>query len=136
MKLTFSLRYLMLAVLLFVTEVLIAAYLHDAVIRPYGGDFLVVILLYCFVKSFIDTPVMITAIGVLIFSYMIEVSQYFHFVDVIGLGESKLAVVILGNYFAWTDLLAYTLGIATLMLLEQMRIKRSIEKVYQQAIND
>ena len=49
----FNKTYFLLALLLLLAEVLIALYLHDALIRPYGGDFLVVILLYCFVKSFV-----------------------------------------------------------------------------------
>ncbi len=44
----FHRKYFFSTLLLFATEIFIAAYLHDAVIRPYGGDFLVVILIYCF----------------------------------------------------------------------------------------
>lgn len=130
MKLKFSVRYFILTILLFLTEVFIGMYVDDAIIRPYGGDFLVVILIYCFVKSFLDTPVIQTAIGVLLFSYVIEVSQYFHLVDLIGLGNSRIAVVMMGNYFAWTDMLAYTLGIVTVIIIEQQRIKRNINKAY------
>ncbi|QKJ29745.1 DUF2809 domain-containing protein [Mucilaginibacter mali] len=130
MKLKFSVRYFILTILLFLTEVFIGMYVDDAIIRPYGGDFLVVILIYCFVKSFLDTPVIQTAIGVLLFSYLIEVSQYFHLVDLIGLGNSRIAVVMMGNYFAWTDMLAYTLGIVTVIIIEQQRIKRNINKAY------
>lgn len=130
MKIKLSLSYLILTILLFLTEVFIGMYMDDAIIRPYGGDFLVVILVYCFVKSFFDVPVMQTAIGVLLFSYVIEVSQYFHLVDLIGLGNSRIAVVMMGNYFAWTDMLAYTLGIITVLVIEQQRIKRSINKAY------
>lgn len=130
MKLKLSLSYLILTVVLLLTEVFIAMYVDDTVIRPYGGDFLVVILIYCFVKSFLDVPVFQTAIGVLFFAYVIEVSQYFHLVDRIGLGNSRIAVVMMGNYFAWTDMLAYTLGIVTVIVIEQQRIKRIINKAY------
>jgi hypothetical protein len=43
----FNLRYALLSVLLLGIEIFIGACLHDSIIRPYGGDFLVVILLYC-----------------------------------------------------------------------------------------
>ena len=114
----FHKKYFFLALLLFVTEVLIAAYLHDAVIRPYGGDFLVVILIYCFVKSFLNTPVKATAFAVLLFSYLIETLQYFHIVDLLGLEKSTIARTVIGTSFAWTDLLAYTLGILLVLVLE------------------
>jgi hypothetical protein len=136
MRLKFSPWYFLLTILLLLTEIFIGFYLHDAFVRPYVGDFLVVMLIYCFVKSFMGTPVIQTTIGVLLFSYIIEVLQYFHFVDVIGLGGFRLAVTLMGNYFAWADLFAYTLGIVTVILLEQIRIKRSIEKVYQEALKD
>lgn len=120
MKLKFSAWYLMLAVLLFFTEVYIGAYMHDAVIRPYGGDFLVVIFIYCLLKSFLNIRVIPATIGVLLFAYMVEVSQYFHLIEVIGLTNSKAARLIMGVFFAWTDMLAYTLGMALVIISEYL----------------
>ena len=114
----FNLRYFLIAIFLFGIEILIAAYVHDAIIRPYVGDVLVVILIYTFIKSFVDTPIIATAIGVLIFSFLIETLQYFEFVKLIGLQHSKLANIVIGNYFAWTDLVAYLIGIVIVLLVE------------------
>ncbi len=114
----FHRKYFFSTLLLFATEIFIAAYLHDAVIRPYGGDFLVVILIYCFVKSFLNTPVIATALAVLLFFYAIETLQYFHLVDILGLEKSTVARIIIGTSFAWTDLLAYTLGILLILIIE------------------
>ncbi len=110
-------------VLLLITEGLIAAYLHDALIRPYGGDFLVVILIYCFVKSFLSTPVTITAIGVLLFAYAVEFSQYVHIINRLGWEKSKMARVLMGTFFSWTDMLAYTLGTLLILVAEAIRRK-------------
>ncbi len=112
--------YLLLTLLLFVTEVIIAVYVHDSIIRPYGGDFLVVIFIYCFIRSFIDLPVWVTAIAVLLFSYTIEILQYFNLVKMLGLQDSRLARIVLGTSFAWTDLVAYTLGIILVLWAEKM----------------
>jgi hypothetical protein len=112
--------YFGFALLLFITEVLIAAYMHDAIIRPYGGDFLVVILIYCAVKSFFNTPVLPTAIGVLLFAYLIEVSQYYHLVYLLGWGNNKMACIIMGTGFSWVDMLSYTLGIGLVVLIEKV----------------
>ena len=49
--LTFRKTYFILSILLFIIEVLIALFAHDEFIRPYVGDLLVVVLLYCLVKS-------------------------------------------------------------------------------------
>src|ERR1700753_717429 len=112
----FNLNYFILVVTLFVVEVLIALYMHDAIIRPYGGDFLVVILIYCFVKAFFNWPVLKTAIGTLIFSYVVEIGQYFHLVNILGLEHSKLARPIIGVGFSLIDLLCYTLGVVLVLV--------------------
>jgi len=49
---TFNKTYFALAILLFIVEVFIGMYVKDNFIRPYGGDFLVVILLYFLVRAF------------------------------------------------------------------------------------
>ncbi|MDD2674586.1 MAG: DUF2809 domain-containing protein [Flavobacterium sp.] len=80
------------------TEIAIALYVHDDFIRPYFGDFLVVILLYCFVKSFIKFSVLAATNIVLIFSFGIEIAQYFNMVEKLGLQHSKIARVVLGEF--------------------------------------
>ena len=119
--LRFQKQYFILAILLFVTEVLIAAYVHDGIVRPYIGDLLVVILIYCFVRSFLNGPVLLTAIAVLLFAYLIEILQYFHLVRRLGLQHSKLAWIVLGSSFEWIDLIAYTVGIALVLIVEKIR---------------
>lgn len=114
------LKYGLLALLLFGIEVLIALYLHDRIVRPYIGDLLVVILIYCFVKALVNAPVFATALGVLLFAYAVETLQYFHVVELLGLGHSKLARVIIGSSFEWMDMLAYTVGIGLVLILEKL----------------
>lgn len=115
---TFQLRYFILAILLFVIEVLIAVFVDDNFIRPYFGDFLVVILLYCFLKTFWNISVKMTALFVLLFAFTIEVLQYLKFVKFVGLQDSKVANVVLGNSFAWSDIIAYTLGVLAVLAVE------------------
>ena len=116
----FNIRYFLLTILLFVTEVLIALYSHDSILRAYIGDVLVVILIYCFVQSFFNTPVLITAIAVLIFSYIIETLQYLNIVEILGLQHSTLAKTVIGTSFSWIDILSYTAGILLVILVEKM----------------
>ena len=77
----FNRKYFLLACLLFLVEVLIALLVHDRIVRPYVGDYLVVILIYCTVKAFFDTPIVSTTISVLLFAFAIEILQYFHLVN-------------------------------------------------------
>ncbi len=115
---TFNKNYFFLTLTLFITEVLIATFLKTGFIRHYIGDFLVVILIYCVVKSFLKISVLNAAVAVLVFAYLIELMQYLDFVNYIGLGDNRIATVILGNYFDWGDMLAYTLGILTILSVE------------------
>ena len=114
----FNRFYFFWTILLLVIEILIAIYVHDKVIRPHGGYFLVVIPIYCFIKSFFNTSIKWTAIGVLLFSFLVETLQYFHIVNKLGLENSNFARTIIGTSFSWTDIVAYTIGIFTITLIE------------------
>lgn len=120
--LTFNLTYFGLAIALFLTEVAIELYVHDNFVRPYIGDLLVVILLYCMVKSVLNAPVLITAISVLIFSYLIETLQYLNITKTLGLENSYAAKILLGTSFAWGDILAYTAGILIVLIFERKKL--------------
>src|SRR4051812_34617253 len=117
LNMKFHKNYFILAILLFITEILIALYLHDNIIRPYGGDFLVVILVYCIVKTFLNTPIVPTAIAVLLFAYIVEILQYFRLIVLLGLQHSRLACIIFGTSFSWTDMLCYTLGVTFIVIV-------------------
>lgn len=95
----------------------------DSFIRPYAGDFLVVILIYCFIMAWLKTPVRPTALAVLLFAYAVEVLQYFKLVKHLGLQHSKLANIVIGNHFAWSDMIAYTLGILFVVIMERRRME-------------
>ena len=123
--LTFHNTYFILSILLFLIEIFIALFARDQVIRPYGGDLLVVILLYCLIKSVINFPVTLTALGVLLFSYLVETLQFFNVVNHIGLANSKTANILIGNSFSWLDILAYTLGILLVLGIEKSKFSKA-----------
>jgi Protein of unknown function (DUF2809) len=116
--LTFNLRFFLLTILFFVTEVLIALYVKDNFVRPYVGDYLVVMLIYCAARTFIKASPVKMAIAVLLFAYLVEVLQYFRIVDRLGLSGNLVAKTVIGYGFEWLDMLAYTLGVITILLVE------------------
>ncbi len=120
MKILFSKTYCLLTVLLFAIEVFIGTCMHDKYIRPFGGDFLEVILIYCFVKSLFALPVNTAAIATLFFAYVVEVSQYLKLVNHLGLKNAAWANILLGNSFSWMDMLMYTLGILLTVAIERL----------------
>ena len=113
-------------ILLFIIEVCIALYVHDTIIRPFVGDMLVVLLVYCFVMTVLlltTTRIKITivALSVLVFAFCIEALQATELLQTLGLSENKLASVILGSTFNWLDLVAYIIGTLFIILLEKIR---------------
>jgi len=116
-------KYIVLTIILFIVEFLIALYIDDNFIRPYFGDFLVVILIYCFVRGFFNVNVIKTAISVLIFSYVVEFLQYLHIVEILGLEKIRIAKIIIGSSFSWIDMLCYTLGILLVLVLERKNLE-------------
>lgn len=116
----FNRTYLLLTILLFVIEVCIALFVHDNFIRPYFGDVLVVILIYCFVKSFLKISVTKGAIAVLLFAFLVETLQYFTIIEVLGLQNNRLARTVIGTSFAWEDILAYIAGIVIVIVSEKI----------------
>ena len=116
---SFNLRYFLFASILFVAEVLIALFVRDKFVRPYFGDYLVVILIYCSIRAFIKVSPIKLAIGVLLFAYSVEVLQYLRILDRLGLSGNELAKTVIGHGFEWWDILAYTLGILTVLILDR-----------------
>ena len=117
----FRKNYFLLTIILLFVEICIAVFINDRFIRPYLGDFLVVILLYCFVRSFFNISILLAAVIVLVFAFGIELLQYLNFVKVIGLQHSKIANTVLGHSFAWMDILAYVLGIFFVLVCERIK---------------
>ena len=124
----FSKAYFFLFLTLLIIEVSIAYFLKTGFIRHSFGDFLVVIMLYCLLKSFINIKPLYLALLVLLISFSIEFLQLFNLLEKLELTENKIAKIVLGNTFHINDLVAYTLGIITVLIIEYKFLKSSIEK--------
>jgi hypothetical protein len=73
-------------------------------------------------KSFINIKSIPLAIIVLLISFTIEFLQLTSFLEWIGLQHNTLAKTILGSTFQISDLIAYTLGILTITIIESKRV--------------
>ena len=108
--LRFSKPYFFIAASLLAVEIIIALYVHDGLIRPYAGDFLATIFLYCAVRSLLKVRLEWTLATVLLLSYLIEWLQYVDLLHHLGWQHSRVMRIVLGSHFAWADILAYTMG--------------------------
>lgn len=113
-------KYLLAFIIFFITEVLIAVYVHDDFIRPYVGDILVVVLLYCFIKIFVPYKGKLMPLYIFIFSAFVEILQYFKLVEVLGLQDNRFARIVIGSVFDWKDILCYGVGCILLYWYEKL----------------
>ena len=103
--------YAIATFLILVAEVLIALYVRDAFLRPYGGDILVTLLICCALRVIWPQGYRLPiAGGVLVFAVLVEVGQYFGLVYLLGLGHVEFFRIIIGTGFSWWDMLCYAAG--------------------------
>ena len=105
-----------------IIEILIALFVRDSFIRPYGGDILVTILICCFVRMIFMEKIPLLPLWVFLFAVTVEVLQYFDIVSILGLGGIKLFVVLIGNSFSVIDILCYAIGCLLFHLREKLNI--------------
>lgn len=118
MKLTFNDIYFVPFIILFFFEIVIAIYLKDGFIRYTVGDYLATILLFCMVKSFIKGSSIKIAIAVLIFAFGLEFLQLLNIIEIFNLHNQHILKTVIGSTFQITDLVAYTLGVLTILAIE------------------
>lgn len=115
--------YLLAFTVLLITEVLIALYVHDNIVRPYIGDVIVVILIYCAIRVVFPTGVKLLPLYVFLFALTVETLQYFDFVTLLGLNDITVLRIALGSTFSFPDIVCYAVGCA-LVYITELLIKK------------
>lgn len=113
--------YLVISILLLIVEIIIAIFVNDQFIRPIFGDYLASILLFYMIATFSKLSENKIALITLLISYTIAILQYIHILELLHLDKIKILKIVLGNSFSWTDMLAYTLGILTVILIHNFK---------------
>lgn len=116
--------YAGITVLLLLIEVLIALFAHDAFIRPYVGDVLVVIVIYTCIRICIPEKIRLLPLYVFLFAAGVEVLQYFNLVELLGLGQYPFFRILIGATFDVADVLCYAVGCLLLGGWELVRYNR------------
>lgn len=102
--------YIATTIVLIILEVLIALYIHDNFIRPYVGDVLVAIVLYCFIRIFVPSGVRFLPFYVFLFAAGVEILQYFELVKRLHLENNPFMRTLLGSVFDGKDIVCYAVG--------------------------
>lgn len=116
----FRICYAVCTLILLTVEVLIALFVQDAFIRPYGGDILVTILLCCFIRMLFLKKIPFVPLWVFFIAILVEIGQYFHFVHLIGLGHIPFFCILLGTGFSYVDIICYGVGCLLFVFFEKV----------------
>jgi hypothetical protein len=84
-----------------------------AMLGKYPGDALYALMAYCIAGVIWPRGSITGNAGLaLAFCFAIEISQLYHAPWIDGIRATTLGHLVLGSYFGWWDLLAYTAGVA------------------------
>jgi hypothetical protein len=103
---------------LLITEVIIALFVRDAFIRPYGGDILVTVLLCAFVRIVFPKGIKLLPLFVFAFSVLVELAQYINIVEILGLSHIAFFRIVIGTSFSWIDIICYGAGCIIFFVFE------------------
>jgi len=90
-------------------EIYIAICVKGGFVRHYAGDVLAVILLYALARVIFAAPPPNLALKIFVFAAALELAQYLGVVQILGI-ENKILKVMIGGTFDFADLLCYAAG--------------------------
>lgn len=101
--------FLAAAGMILAVEIYIAICVKGSFVRHYTGDVLAVILLYALTRATFSAPPSNLPLKIFAFAAASELAQYFGAVQILGI-ENKILKVMIGGTFDFADLLCYAVG--------------------------
>ena len=123
-RLQTRLAFLAVTGVIFVAEIYIAVCVKGGFVRHYLGDILAVILLYALARAIFSVPPSNLALKIFAFAVALEIAQYFGAVQILGI-ENKILKIMIGGTFDLTDLLCYAAGCILAGAYEKFEKRRS-----------
>lgn len=118
-----KLIYAGLFFVVFILEVLIALFVNDSFIRPFGGDILVTVLLCLFVRAFFPVKTKLLPVYVFFFAVAVEICQYFDIVKLLGFENNAFISTIVGRSYSFIDIICYGAGCVIFFVIEPIFLK-------------
>ena len=102
--------YLAATVIILAVEIFIGVFVRDNFVRPYVGDVLVVILIYCLIRIVKPTGIKLLPLYVFIFALVVELLQLVKIVDLLGIPRDSIVAIMVGTSFSFIDIICYAVG--------------------------
>ena len=122
------LAFLATAVLILAAEIYIAICVKGGFVRHYAGDVLAVVLLYALARAAFSVPPLNLPLKIFAFAAALELAQYLGAVQILGI-ENKILKVMIGGTFDFADLLCYAAGCALAGAYEKFESKISQRRI-------
>ena len=123
-SLRLRLAFLAVASVILAAEIYIAVCVKGGFVRHYAGDVLAVILLYALARAIFSVTPSNLALKIFAFAAALEIAQYFCAVQILGI-ENKILKVMIGGTFDLADLLCYAAGCILAGAYEKFEKRRS-----------
>ena len=98
------------ALAVFATELFIALFVRDSLVRPLVGDSLAVVLVYLTVRALTGLRRVAAVALALGAALAVELGQLLDVIGILGLSDNRMAGLVLGARFDPLDLIAYLGG--------------------------
>lgn len=113
--------YLWMISVLFLICVVIIKFLSSyVIIRGFVGDVVFTMMLYFILRYISNIKPIYGCFSVLLATYIVEVLQYFNFTSHVTFLNNKMGRLIFGATFDIKDMMAYTIGVAIVYILEKI----------------
>ena len=116
------------ACILLAAEILIALFVRDSFIRPYGGDILVTLLLCCLLRAFFLFGIPYLPLGVFLFAAAVEFAQALGIASLIPEGWTAVRIIVGSSFSVW-DLVCYAVGCVLFWGAERLILRSKTEKI-------
>ena len=118
------LAFLAVAGVILTAEIYIAVCVKGGFVRHYAGDVLAIILLYALARAIFSVTPSNLALKIFAFAAALEIAQYFGAVQILGI-ENKIVKVLIGGTSDLADLLYYAVGCILVGAYEKFEKRRS-----------
>ena len=116
------LAFLAAAGVILAAEIYIAICVKGGFVRHYAGNVLAVILLYALARAIFSKPPSNLPLKIFAFAAALELVQYFGAVQILGV-ENKILKIMIGGTFDFADLLCYAVGCVLAGVYEKFESK-------------
>ena len=116
------------ACILLAAEILIALFVRDSFVRPYGGDILVTVLLCCFLRAVFLFWIPYLPLGVFLFAAAVEFAQALGIASLIPEGWTAVRIIVGSSFSVW-DLVCYAVGCVLFWGAERLILRSKTEKI-------